>query len=119
MPKTRYTMFYNFVVTADVTDQAGETHVGSVSLPMGNKPLAFSADLPEKMLREEGGTVSFSLRNASGNELTEQVKYRFDGGQWLTASTDDEVEIPSLKSGRHTLDAVCRGETLQQSFTVF
>ena len=119
VPKTRYTMFYNFVVTADVTDQAGETHVGSVSLPMGNKPLAFSADLPEKMLREEGGTVSFSLRNASGNELTEQVKYRFDGGQWLTASTDDEVEIPSLKSGRHTLDAVCRGETLQQSFTVF
>ena len=119
VPKTRYTMFYNFVVTADVTDQAGETHVGSVSLPMGNKPLAFSADLPDKMLREEGGTVSFSLRNASGNELTEQVRYRFDGGQWLTASTDDEVEIPGLKSGRHTLDAVCRGETLQQAFTVF
>jgi len=119
VPKTRYTMFYNFVVTADVTDQAGETHVGSVSLPMGNKPLAFSADLPDKMLLEEGGTLSFALRNASGNELTEQVRYRFDGGKWLTASTDDEVEIPAMASGRHTLDAVCRGETLQQTFTVF
>ena len=119
VPKTRYTMFYNFVVTADVTDQAGETHAGSVSLPMGNKPLAFSADLPEKMLLEEGGTLSFALRNASGNELTEKVRYRFDGGKWLTASTDDEVEIPAMASGRHTLDAVCRGETLQQTFTVF
>ena len=119
VPKTRYTMFYNFVVTADVTDQAGETHVGSQSLPMGNSPLAFSADLPDKMLREKGGSIYFSLRNASGNELTEQVKYRFDGGKWLTTSTDDEVEIPELKSGRHTLDAVCRGETLQQTFTVF
>ena len=119
MPKTRYTMFYNFVVTADVTDQAGETHAGSVSLPMGNKPLAFSADLPDKMLLEEGGTVSFALRNASGNELDAQVRYRFDGGKWLTTTTDNEVEIPALSSGRHTLDAVCRGETLQQTFTVF
>ena len=119
VPKTRYPMFYNFVVTADVTDQAGETHVGSVSLPMGNKPLAFSADLPDKILREEGGSVMFTLRNASGNELTEQVKYRFDGGQWLTTSTDEEVDIPELKSGRHTLDAVCKGETIQQKFTVF
>ena len=119
VPKTRYPMFYNFVVTADVTDQAGETHAGSVSLPMGNKPLAFSADLPDKMLREEGGSVIFTLRNASGNELTEQVKYRFDGGNWLTTSTNEEVDIPELKSGRHTLDAVCRGETIQQKFTVF
>ena len=119
VPKTPYTMFYYYVVTADVTDQAGETHMGSVSLPMGNKPLAFSADLSDKILREEGGKVYFSLRYASGNELTEQVKYRFDGGKWLTTSTDDEVDIPELKSGRHTLDAVCRGEKLQQTFTVF
>ena len=119
VPKTRYTMFYNFVVTADVTDQAGETHTASVSLPMGNKPLAFSADLPSKMLREEGGSVSFSLRNASGNELDEQVRYRFDKGSWQTAQTGKAVDLPAMKSGRHTLDALCRGETLQQEFTVF
>ncbi len=120
VPKTRYTMFYNFVVTADVTDQAGETHAGSVSLPMGNKPLAFSVDLPSKMLREEGGTLSFSLRNASGNDLTEKVSYRFDdSGKWLTAKTTEELEIPDLASGRHTIDAVCKGETLRQTFTVF
>ena len=119
VPKTRYTMFYNFVVTADVTDQGGETHSASQSLPMGNKPLAFSVSLPEKMLCEEGATMGFSLRNASGNELAEQVRYRIDGGKWLTTSTSETIDIPQLASGRHTVDAVCRGETLQQSFTVF
>ena len=119
VPKTRYTMFYNFVVSADVTDQGGETHAATVQLPMGNKPLALSADLPEKVLREETTAMTFALRNASGNELTEQVSYRFDGGKWLTATTGEKVAMPALKSGRHKLDAACHGETLQQEFTVF
>ena len=34
LPKTDYPMFYNFIVTADVTDGAGETHAGEYSLPL-------------------------------------------------------------------------------------
>ena len=33
MPETKYAMFYNFVVEADVTDGAGETHSGQTSCP--------------------------------------------------------------------------------------
>ena len=42
LPKTDYPMFYNFVCTADVTDQGGETHQGQLSLPLGNRKKAFS-----------------------------------------------------------------------------
>ena len=37
----RVPRFYNFTVKADVTDQAGETHNGELTLPLGTKPTAF------------------------------------------------------------------------------
>ena len=37
LPESKSPLFYNFVVTADVTDTAGETHAGQISLPLGNR----------------------------------------------------------------------------------
>ena len=121
VPKTRYPMFYNFVVVADVTDQAGETHQAELSVPLGNRRTAFSVDVPQKVLAEKGGTVAFHLRNAAGNDTEASVRYRLDDGAWLTGHTATPVTLAGaqLKSGQHTVEAVCEGDTVKQSFTVF
>jgi hypothetical protein len=120
VPKTRYPMFYNFVVTADVTDQAGETHHGSCALPMGNRPKAFSCTLPEQVLNDEETSMSFHQQNAAGIELDAQVRYRFDNtGRWQEAKTNTLIQLPKMKSGRHTLQAICENDTVDHTFTVF
>ena len=119
LPKTRYTMFYNFVLTADVTDQAGETHQGMMSLPLGNRKTAFTASLPEKVLNESDTKIAFHLQNAAGIDLDAQVRYRFDNGRWLEVGTNALLTVPQLKSGKHTLYANCQQDTLEQDFVVF
>ena len=121
IPKTQYAMFYNFVVTADVTDVAGETHQGQMSLPLGNRKTAFSTTLPEKVLAEKVPQVMFNLRNAAGIDIASKLRYRIDGGKWQEAETNVQCSIFDIqcKSGQHTLEAVCEGDTLKQDFTIF
>ena len=121
MPETSYPMFYNFVVTADVTDSAGETRTGQFSLPLGNRKQALSVDLAEKVLIDDQPTATFHLLNAAGKDLDANVKYRIDGGDWLTAKTNCPLSIIhyQLKSGKHSLEAVCEGDTIERSFVVF
>ena len=122
MPKTNYPMFYNFVVSADVTDQAGETHQAELAVPLGNRKTAFSIDLPSKVLAEKGANVTFHLRNAAGNDIDASVRYRIDGGKWQETKTNLPVlksQISNLKSGSHSVEAVCEGDTVKQSFIVF
>lgn len=120
LPMTPYPMFYNFVLTADVTDQAGETHQGTMSLPLGNRKTAFSATLPEKVLSEGDVKIAFHQQNAAGIDLDATVRYRFDGtGRWQEVKTNQLVNMPQLKSGKHTLNAICETDTLEQDFVVF
>ncbi|MDE6689640.1 MAG: alpha-2-macroglobulin, partial [Prevotella sp.] len=118
---TRYPMFYNFVVMADVTDQAGETQQVELMVPLGNRKTAFSIDAPEKIQAEKGGSVSFCQRNAAGVSLDASVRYRFDNGAWQVGRTDTQVTVPAvqLKSGLHTVEAICDGDTAKHTFTVF
>ena len=119
VPQTQHPMFYNFVITADVTDQAGETHQGVMSVPLGNRKTAFSVTLPEKVLNEDATKIAFHLQNAGGADLEGKVRYRFDNGSWQEAKTNDLVAVPSLKSGSHTLSAICQEDTIKQDFIVF
>ena len=119
VPKTLYTMFYNFVVTADVTDQGGETHQGILSLPMGNRRTAFTSTIPERVLAEEDTKMSFHQQNAAGVDLEATVRYRFDDGKWQEVKTNTLFTLPSLKSGRHTLEAICEQDSLEEKFIVF
>jgi uncharacterized protein YfaS (alpha-2-macroglobulin family) len=120
MPETRYPMFYSFVVSADVTDIAGETHRGELSLPLGNRKQALSVDLPEKVLRDEHSQATFHLQNAAGKDMDASVRYRIDQGQWQTVKTQQPVAMTDkLKSGKHSLEAICQGDTLQRDFVVF
>ena len=121
LPKTRHPMFYNFVVTADVTDQGGETHQAQMSLPLGNRKTAFSTTLPEKVLADSRQQVMFNLRNAAGIDITAKVRYRIDKGAWQQTKTATSTQLPTagLKSGRHTLTAICENDTLEREFTLF
>ncbi len=120
MPETSYPMFYSFVVTADVTDSAGEMHTGTLSLPLGNRKQALSIDIPDKILSEDQPKAVFHLMNAAGQDIDAEVNYRLDHGAWLKAKTLQEIALEKkLKSGRHTLEAVCEGDTITRDFVLF
>lgn len=119
MPETKYTMFYNFVVEADVTDVAGETHHGQLSLPLGNRQTAFSIDLDEKVLVEDNPTATFHLRNAAGKDIDAEVRYRIDNGEWMTVKTNAPIVLAKMATGTHAVEATCNDQTINRSFVVF
>ena len=115
----RHTMFYHFVVEADVTDTAGETHNATMSLPLGNKPTSLTCDLPEQVRSDKLPLVTFNRRNAAGKEITGKMKFRIDNGKWLQTSANVPTPLPALKSGKHTVLAVCQTDTVNYDFVVF
>ena len=121
MPESKHPLFYNFTVMADVTDTAGETHQGQYSLPLGNRKTALSVDVAEQMLLESNPTMTFYLRNAAGKDIDAEVKYNIDNGKWKTIKTTVNVPLSNLnlKSGKHTVEAICEGDTLKRDFVVF
>ena len=122
IPESEHPLFYNFVVTADVTDTAGETHFGQLSLPLGNRKTALSVDLEEQMLLEDNPTMTFHLRNAAGKDIDASVRYTIDGHRtWQDWPTQKKIKLSGmhLKSGKHTLEAICQGDTLKRDFVVF
>ena len=121
VPETSYPMFYHFVVTADVTDSAGETHTGELSLPLGNRQQALSIDMADKLLLDDDPKATFHLLNAAGQDMDAKVRYQVDGGEWMTVQTNTPFTVRQLqlKSGRHQLAAVCEGDTVNHSFVLF
>lgn len=119
LPKTKHPQFYNFVVTADVTDQAGETRQGQLSLPLGNRKTALTADLPDKILFEEMQPLKLHVLNAAGIDVPATVCYQIDGGKWMSVQSNTSITLPRLKSGKHELKAEYGEETLERTFVVF
>ena len=121
MPETSHAMFYNFVVTADITDAAGETHSGTLSLPLGNRKQALRIDMADKVLLDDQPTATFHLLNAAGKDLDAEVRYRIDDGAWQTIGTNCQLSIVNyqLQSGEHALEAICEGDTVTHRFVLF
>ena len=119
LPQTRYPQFYNFICVADVTDQAGETHSAQLTLPLGNRPTAFSVDISDQVLADIPEKLVFHQRNAAGIDISADVRYRFDDGKWQVAPSNTAIELPRLKSGNHFVEAICGTDTLKHYFTVF
>ena len=113
--------FYQIKAWAQVTDQAGESHEGEMTLPLGNKNTAISCDVPEKSLREDLKTITFSRHNMAGTVIEGRIKWQIDGGEWHDAEANKPVDISqlSLSSGRHEVQAVCENDTVKQTFVVF
>ena len=123
----RIARFFNFEVSAIVTDISGESHEGVMSLPLGTKPTILTVNLPKRIETDSLKTVTFAYRNASGMPISSQLKYRIDKGEWKVAEANAPIAIKEYnassaqvwKSGVHQLEAICGTDTLQQKFTLF
>ena len=128
----RHARFFNFEVSAIVTDISGESHEGVMSLPLGTKPTILTVNLPKRIETDSLKTVTFAYRNASGMPISSRLKYRIDKGEWKDAEANAPVSIKEYassassassslvwKSGVHQLEAICGQDTLQQKFTLF
>ena len=126
----RIARFFNFEVSAIVTDISGESHEGVMSLPLGTKSTILTVNLPKRIEADSLKMVTFAYRNASGMPIASNLKYRIDGGEWKVAEANAPVAIKEYaassassahvwKSGVHQLEAICGTDTLQQKFTLF
>lgn len=126
----RIARFFNFEVSAIVTDISGESHEGVMSLPLGTKPTILTVNLPKRIETDSLKTVTFAYRNASGMPISSRLKYRIDKGEWKDAEANAPVSIKEYasssassslvwKSGVHQLEAICGTDTLKQKFTLF
>lgn len=126
----RIARFFNFEVSAIVTDISGESHEGVMSLPLGTKPTILTVNLPKRIETDSLKTVTFAYRNASGMPISSRLKYRIDKGEWKDAEANAPVSIKEYasssassslvwKSGVHQLEAICGQDTLKQKFTLF
>ena len=115
----RIARFFNFEVSAIVTDISGESHEGVMSLPLGTKPTILTVNLPKRIEADSLKTVTFAYRNASGMEIASNLKYRIDKGEWKDAEANAPVSMAVLPSGVHEMEAICGTDTLQQKFTLF
>ena len=115
----RQARFFNFEVSAIVTDISGESHEGVMSLPLGTKPTILTVDLPKRIEADSLKTVTFAYRNASGMEISSNLKYRIDKGEWKDAEANAPISMAVLPSGVHEMEAICGQDTLQQKFTLF
>ena len=123
--------FYRFEVSADVTDQAGESHQGTTSLPIGSKEAILSTNLADKILDTERKPFALQYRNAAGKDVKATVRYgifatteRMEKERMveklnLTTPANTQIDLPKLKSGAWTLFAVCGNDTLQHDFILF
>lgn len=115
----RIARFFNFEVSAIVTDISGESHEGVMSLPLGTKPTILTVNLPKRIETDSLKTVTFAYRNASGMEISSNLKYRIDKGEWKDAEANVPISMAVLPSGVHEMEAICGQDTLQQKFTLF
>ena len=130
----RQARFFNFEVSAIVTDISGESHEGVMSLSLGTKLTILTVNLPKRIEADSLKTVTFAYRNASGMPISSRLKYRIDEGEWKDAEANIPVSIKEYsssssassassslvwKSGVHQLEAICGQDTLQQNFTLF
>lgn len=115
----RIARFFNFEVSAIVTDISGESHEGVMSLPLGTKPTILTVNLPKRIEADSLKTATFAYRNASGMEIASTLKYRIDKGEWKDAEANAPVSMAVLPSGVHEMEAICGTDTLQQKFTLF
>lgn len=116
--------FFNFVANVTVTDLGGESHDGTMSLPLGSKQIAFDCDLADKIERDSLKNITFYLKNQAGVNIDGNVKYYIDDS-FVPSEAKTNKETPFnlngiiLNSGLHKLTAVCENDTIEKKFIVF
>lgn len=113
-------LYYRVEVSAQVTDQAGESHEATQSIPLSNRKAIIQCDLPEKIERDSLRQFTLTRQNIAGTKIAGTIRYHIDKGEWFTTQSGSPVVIDKRwTSGVHTLEAVCEGDTLRQDVIVF
>lgn len=115
-------IFYNFYVSATVTDGAGESQQAQTSVPLGTYPTMFACDMDEQIERSNIPTINFAYRNSAGQPINATVNYTIDGQKYAAKANQDidlHPILKAMKSGKHQLNAVCGSDTLTHSFILF
>ncbi len=119
----RRTNFYDFDISATVTDLGGESHEGSLTLPLGTKATAFSVDIPERMVCDSMKLMTFSYKNSAGTDIAGKVSYRINEGEWQYTDANKAVDLKAMRkewsSGRYTIEAICGEDSIKKDFIVF
>ncbi len=128
-PDDDRTYYYNFNIEAAVTDVAGETQEGSLSLPLGSKATVLISDLPQKKLADELREVKFSYLNAAGQPIDGMVKYailpykdylaKTEYKNYTTVAANQSVKLYQLPSGKYHFHAICGTDTLDTDVVLF
>lgn len=134
--------YYTYKVTADVTDGAGETQQGSLSLPLGSASMVLSIDnLPNQLVKEKKTEIKFVATNLTGEPVDTSITYKVieienqpnaqpkEGKTVLTATAPSNKSfipesIYALPSGNYRLtlsarDAQGRECTASRDFILF
>ena len=112
--------YFNFFVTAYVTDVSGETQRAELSLPYSDRPTLLTCDVPEQTLADDLRTIKFAYLNNAGEPIDGDVTYYIDNDRYTCkANTEVAFDGKSLASMRHRLVAYCGTDTLTQSFVTF
>ncbi|MBQ4147877.1 MAG: hypothetical protein II593_07855, partial [Prevotella sp.] len=106
--------YYRFTVTAQVTDQGGESQQGECSIPLSSKERMINVDIPQKVLRDSLKTITFNVVNAMGQPVKEKVSFtitqlylQIQGhpGKWWIGDymankpLDITTQLPNLQNG--------------------
>ena len=71
-------VWYNYNVTAEVTDETGETHQQTISIQLGNKSLFIKTDLLTTMNREYAEDVTISAQTPNGTKIDKELKFKLE-----------------------------------------
>ena len=112
--------FYTYEVSADVTNVAGETQTGGLSLPLGSSSLRlFIPDWEgSTFIKEQPKELTFNVTNLMNNPVETEVDYQVwsQGKQVLQGKATSNKEfvpeaIYALPSGSYELKAVVTDES--------
>ncbi|MBQ4147901.1 MAG: alpha-2-macroglobulin, partial [Prevotella sp.] len=129
--------YYRFTVTAQVTDQGGESQQGECSIPLSSKERMINVDIPQKVLRDSLKTITVNVVNAMGQPVKEHVSFTIQqlypkeqgllGRSWIGGDMANEpfdlTRMPNLQdgfpSGAYQIEAYCGNNTIRRQFVVF
>jgi len=117
-----YHGFYSVNISAEVTSLSGETHSGSLSLPLSDKETALViGDLPSKVCKEQSYEVTFRYLNNAGQPVESSLLYDIDGKTPtnVDANKKTTIDFTSLAEGEHILNLYCDGDSVSQKFVYF
>lgn len=111
---------YHFLVNATVTSLAGESRESSITIPLSDKAEILQVEAPAMIEKADSLRFCFTLLNSAGKPVDGMVSYTLAGRQSTVPSNQYvTIDASSLPSGRHILQGICGGDTVQTRLTVF